>query len=414
MLQAKVMGILEKWNKYIYSPELEGRALSNPSILNIKKTGGRIDYIDYLRASAVLVMIFAHVLDAVLAPEYKKDDLYRFFNFMNGFVAPAFLFAAGASFTIVITKRKDDILNFRFPAFKQLWRVSQIFILGYLLHLPYKTAHQMETIMSEQQYLNFLRSDVLHVIAIGLFLSQLIFVIVRNEKKLFIIIFILALLTIAFTPFARAYNFESVFPVEIATYFNKNFNSIFPLFPWLSYIFFGSIIMFVIQKYSAEGKHDAVLTRLLYLGLAVIILASIPEFIGLKPNEAYNFWHTSSNIVGIKLGFVLLWMIFMRFLQTKFSYRMKYLKIFGQEPLFVYVFHLIIVYGSVLSTGLAHSLGRNHTRFEMFLIYLAVVIVSLIFTLVWSRIKKFSLLFARIILFSILIYFFHYFTTKLF
>jgi len=87
---------------------------------NQNKQKDRIEYIDFLRASAVVLMIFAHVLDATLSPEFKKDNLYRLMNFINGFVAPAFLFAAGASFTIIITKRKNDIINFQKPFFKQL------------------------------------------------------------------------------------------------------------------------------------------------------------------------------------------------------------------------------------------------------------------------------------------------------
>jgi uncharacterized membrane protein len=414
MLLDNILRVLEKWGLSFFRISPQTSSASKEIKFQPGKPGGRIDFIDFLRASAVILMIFAHVLDAVLAVEYKHNQLYNFFNFMNGFVAPAFLFTAGASFTIIITKRKNDILNFRWPAFKQLWKVFQLFALGYLLHLPYKTLHQMQTIMTIEQYRSFLRIDVLHIIAVGLLISQVVFVIVRNEKKLFIVTMILALISIAVTPFARSFDFANIFPVGIATYFNKNFNSIFPLFPWISYIFFGSMIMFVVMKYSAEGKLEDIFKKLFFGCSILILLAAIPEFMGLKPNDKYNFWHTSPNIVCIKLGFVLIYMIGMWFFQKRFNYRMKILKIFGQESLFVYVFHLIIVYGSVLSTGLAQSIGRSKNVWEMFAVYFSVVLISLLFTMLWHRIKKFSLLFSRIIIFSTFIYFFYYFMTKLY
>ncbi len=311
MFPPKIMSMIEKLNEKIIFSDSSRRNKSLAIPIGNVRPGGRIDYIDYLRASAVMLMIFAHVLDAVLSPAYKKDDLYHFFNFMNGFVAPAFMFAAGASFTIVITKRRDDILNLRFPAFKQLWRVLQLFVLGYFLHVPFKTMHQMQTMMTETQYYNFLRSDVLHVIALGLLISQIVFIIVKKEKRLFIVTFLISLFAIAITPFARAYDFTQIVPIEVATFFNKNYNSIFPMFPWLAYIFFGSMIMYVILKYSAEGKHDYILKKFLYLSIILIVFAAIPEIIGYKPNDKYDFWHASPNIVCIKLGVVILYMVFM-------------------------------------------------------------------------------------------------------
>jgi hypothetical protein len=174
------------------------------------------------------------------------------------------------------------------------------------------------------------------------------------------------------------------------------------------------MIMYVILKYSEQGKLDYILKRIFYMGVVIILLASLPEFFGLKPNDKYNFWHTSPNIVCIKLGTVLIYMVFMWYVQTQYGYKMKVLKIFGQESLFVYVFHLVIVYGSALSTGLSLSVGRNCNRIEMFGVYFGVVILSFLVTMLWHKIKKFSLLFARIILFSTTIYFFYYFMTKLY
>jgi len=377
-----------------------------------KKQKDRIEYIDFLRASAVVLMIFAHVLDATLSPEFKKDNLYRLMNFINGFVAPAFLFAAGASFTIIITKRKNDIINFQKPFFKQLWRVIQLLAIGYFLHLPYKTLNQMKTIITRDEYINFVRSDILHVIAFGLLISLIVLIIFRKEKRFYLVIFIISLLTISLTPLFRNITFGDNLPIEIATFMNKQYNSIFPLFPWLAYLFIGSIVMYYIIKYSREGGIEDIFKKLFFLCIILISLSAIPELIGIQPSDKYNFWHTSVNIVCIKLCVVILYMLLMWKLENKYNYKMKIVKIFGKESLFVYVFHLIIVYGSIFSIGLNKSIGRNLDRVEMFLVFLGVVIVSLIATYIWNYIKNTSLLLTRILLFLFVGYFAYYFLTK--
>lgn len=376
------------------------------------KQKDRIEYIDFLRASAVVLMIFAHILDATLSPEYKRDDLYRLMNFINGFVAPAFLFAAGASFTIIITKRKNDIINFQKPFFKQLWRVIQLLAIGYFLHLPYKTLNQMNTIITRDEYINFIRSDILHVIALGLFISLLVLIIFREEKRFYLMIFIISLLTISLTPLVRSITFSDNIPIEIATFLNKQYKSIFPLFPWLAYLFIGSIVMHYILKYSKEGAIESIFKKLFFLCIILIFLSALPEIIGIQTNDKYNFWHTSVNIVCIKLCVVLLYMLLMWKLENKYNYKMKIIKIFGKESLFVYVFHLIIVYGSIYSIGLNKSIGRNLDRLEMFLVFFGVMIVSLIATYVWYYVKNTSLLLTRILLFFFVGYFAYYFLTK--
>jgi len=278
--------------------------------------------------------------------------------------------------------------------------------------LPYKTLNQMNTIITRDEYINFVRSDILHVIALGLFISLLVLTIFREEKRFYLMIFIISLLTISLTPLFRSITFSDNIPIEVATFLNKQYKSIFPLFPWLAYLFIGSIVMYYILKYSKEGAIESIFKKLFFLCIILIFLSALPEIIGIQTNDKYNFWHTSVNIVCIKLCVVLLYMLLMWKLENKYNYKMKIIKIFGKESLFVYVFHLIIVYGSIYSIGLNKSIGRNLDRLEMFLVFLGVMIVSLIATYVWYNIKNTSLLLTRILLFFFVGYFAYYFLTK--
>jgi len=58
-------------------------------------TSKRIDYIDLLRGWAVIVMIETHAFNATLTPAIKSDWFFGYIAFINGLVAPSFLFASG-------------------------------------------------------------------------------------------------------------------------------------------------------------------------------------------------------------------------------------------------------------------------------------------------------------------------------
>ena len=54
----------------------------------------RIEYIDLLRGWAVIVMIQTHVFNAVLRPEITTTASFQWLKFVDGLVAPSFLFAS--------------------------------------------------------------------------------------------------------------------------------------------------------------------------------------------------------------------------------------------------------------------------------------------------------------------------------
>jgi uncharacterized membrane protein len=96
----------------------------------------RLLALDWLRGAAVLVMVECHVFNAVIAPRYREAGWFVFLNWLNGFVAPAFLMVSGGVIGINLQKRWEDVLTFG-KAWSRLWRrIGQIFIVAYLLHLP--------------------------------------------------------------------------------------------------------------------------------------------------------------------------------------------------------------------------------------------------------------------------------------
>jgi hypothetical protein len=98
--------------------------------------GPRLQFIDLLRGWAGIVMIEVHVFNGMIRPELRHTGWFNLLNFVNGLVAPSFLFCAGAGFWIAIERKWDDFTRLRPPAWAFLRRLFYILVAAYFLHLP--------------------------------------------------------------------------------------------------------------------------------------------------------------------------------------------------------------------------------------------------------------------------------------
>ena len=86
----------------------------------------RYIFIDLLRGWAILIMIEVHVFNAFLLPELKQTNWFDVLTFINGLVAPAFLFVSGFAFAVSSGSKLDDMRKLKYPFWKKLWRYFSI------------------------------------------------------------------------------------------------------------------------------------------------------------------------------------------------------------------------------------------------------------------------------------------------
>src|SRR5512136_1729999 len=92
----------------------------------------RYGFIDLLRGFALVVMIETHVSNAYLPLALKKGSEFFFWlAFLNGLVAPTFLFATGFSLMLQSKRQWDDWLHFRAPFWIQMRRLGFITLVAY-------------------------------------------------------------------------------------------------------------------------------------------------------------------------------------------------------------------------------------------------------------------------------------------
>lgn len=340
-------------------------------------------------------MIETHMINATVLPELRDTGLFAVINFINGLVAPSFLFASGMAYAVTTRRKIGSYLSFGFPLFQQLGRLLLVLVIGYGLHLPrfhyYRIAHEV----TPDEWLVFFQSDVLQCIAVCLLLLQILLLVLRTERRLYLTAGALACGILFVTPLLWGYDFLAIFPAPIAAYMNGLHHSLFPLFPWAVFLFAGAIAGYLFAEgRDAAGESGAVkfpalaVRRFLLAGGGLVLLAfPLMALSGVYPT--YNFWRFSPSFVVMRIGIVLLLCALMYLYETRRGVAASSpVTLMGRESLLVYAVHLLLIYGKF--AGFNFRKWVNHTYGYGEVLLWTVMLVLLMYGLawVWERIKK--------------------------
>lgn len=305
----------------------------------------RIVFIDLLRGWAALVMIEVHVFNAFLIPDLKQTSWFEILNFINGLVAPTFLFVAGMVFVVVSERKLEEFRSFGTAFRKQLGRIGMIWVIGYALHLP---VFSFTTIVNvtESGWNSFYQSDILHCIALGLLLLFAGRILVRSENVFSILVFTAGLAAVFAAPFLEAGDVVLSLHPSLRAYVDGRL-SLFPVIPWLGFILWGGVTGMMYLRMSAVGAEERFARVVTWAGIVMAVI-SIPSLFGMslfpdgfgRQNDPLFFL--------LRCGLVLLllmacrWWVGMR--KTESSFLIEA----GRETLLVYVGHLQILYATVM------------------------------------------------------------------
>ena len=200
-----------------------------------------------------------------------------------------------------------------------------------------------------------------------LFLTFL-YVLTKNNKQLAIIAFILSNIILILAPFSLAIDWYEILPIPLASFFSMKKGTIFPLLPFTAYLLFGTFIGHLIHKQQATKRTFYIATKLLLVGAAYIILGVIIKY--WSYHGGFVFFKSitgidiSSGSIPISLNFARIgfamaaisasaWIcyFFDKINSTKWRKFENIIGIFSKRSLFIYVIHLIIIYGSPVTPG---------------------------------------------------------------
>ncbi len=197
----------------------------------------RLAWIDLFRGLAVLVMIETHVLNTFLATAVRAEGWFSVLNYINGLVAPSFLFIAGFVQGMERGATPEKPVNFA----RRARQLLGLILIAYALHFPWTELGQHRW---DAAWRVGSQVDVLQCIAASL---GMLLGVTWLAQKLggrrgpwiwgmgLTVLLALAVFT---APFALEWN---GLPIPLQAWVNRSTGSWFPLFSWAGFVFFGAL-----------------------------------------------------------------------------------------------------------------------------------------------------------------------------
>lgn len=348
-----------------------------------KNSQHRVIYLDLLRLFAIIMMLQGHTIQVLLADECRDMEsfIYSTWYFLRGFTAPVFMFTAGVVFTYLIS-RNEFSLTSNPRIIKGIGRGLSLILIGYLLRYPTFNVFGFSDVTKEQ-WLIFFSVDALHLIGFGILLIILIEWISSLLKISNIFLFSIgAFIIFIISPVVNSIEWNKFLSIPFAAYFTFERGSIFPLFPFLQYVFIGAIIGSLIRKYPNLYRKK---TSIILVSLAGLLLVAGSQMIFfITSDDTINYYSQSL----VRIGAVLILNSMFALISIWLVSFPKPLMSLAKNSLVIYIIHIVILYGSPWSLGLYHLIGKS---FSIFLTILSTLIMITLMTLISLRIDKFRM-----------------------
>jgi uncharacterized membrane protein len=343
----------------------------------------RLLFIDIFRGFSVLFMIEAHVSNSTILDSIHQTQTFHYLDLFHGCISASFIFIAGFAFALTLEKKWDEFLGGSKVFFLQIRRLLFVLALGYWLHVPYWSFSKMMH-LNENDLLRFLRADVLMCIAISLLISLLLTVVIRNKKILVYILAVLGITIVFVTPPLYLIDARKYLPLWMAEYVNNQYRSLFPLFSWSAYSFLGTFFGYLYLKLKQSGKERILFVVMGISGVIMVIAGFALFYVPWSYYTYIDVARASPRHFMMRLGMVFFLLTMTWLYEQKRKPEKSLMSILGQESLFIYGFHLLIVYGSQFTPhNLAADVGQTLTYLPSFALTALVIIICSAIALTW-------------------------------
>ncbi len=366
---------------------------------------GRHEFLDLYRGLIVLFMLQGHVFRALVDPAAWSAEAFRLHELFHGITAPGFLFSAGFTFAIATQRRWEQFLFF--PAKQQsgwspiflrrVWRAVLIIFVGYALHVPFLSLTKTLSDSSDAQLQEFLAFNVLQCIGLTLLFLRLLLVTLRSERSFLFTAAGTTIVIVMTTPLMWSENVQQFFSPAVAMALNGLSGSYFPLFPNAAFLLAGVLISWQFLCSAQQSNEQQFIVWLLVAGLAAIGSGFLFDALPFSLYPKLDFWTTSPNFFLMKLGGLavllsLLWLFENRVAHPSAHdfWIPRWLVTVGVESLFVYVAHLIVLYGWAAQPFLNMEAfwGEKLSAIESFFAFVALTCLMVAAALGWHGLKK--------------------------
>ena len=357
---------------------------------------GRLVFIDLLRGWATLVMIEVHVFNAFLIPGLKESGWFSVLNYINGWVAPSFLFVAGFVFVIAAERKMEDFRTFGRAFWRQIGRIALIWAVGYALHLPFFSFTRTVNETTQSGWMQFYQSDILHCIAAGLMIVFVGRVLIKRDETYQRFLVLTGLVFVLAAPLLWGIDFATYVPAWFAAYLNGEHYSLFPIFPWLGFLIFGSVTAVGYKRARASDQEQQFLRLVGFISAGLIILGTLLSSLSIGVPFASAAVRVDPLFFAARLGIVELLVLLCWYYAEQRKTNKSFVLDVGRESLVVYTAHLLVIYGQYWNAeSLAYGYGGTFSPLECSVATLGLMVLMIVGAKAWGSMKRRSLPVAR-------------------
>ena len=342
-------------------------------------------------------MIETHVVNALLRQDFKDQSFFKALTFVNGLVAPSFLFCAGFALAITFQRKWIDYVALRKPLWRYIFRLTFILVVGYSLHLPFFSLTRLRSIADGHLWIPFFQVDILQTIAVTLLILVLLAIVIRRQKLFIGTASFIAIVLIFTAPVVRAMDLSEL-PIWFRSYLTPQFKSQFPIFPWSAFLIGGTILGYWFLLAKEIGRQKNYITNITILAISAIVLSLVAEALPITIYPNHDFWRASPEFFFVRFGLVLLIMISLWWYEQKRMVRVSSVfALFGRESLLVYVVHLLIVYGYTYEWSFVRYFGPTMNYYGCFVLFIGLSAAMYLMAIVWHWLKGWNMKVAKIV-----------------
>lgn len=342
---------------------------------------------DLLRGLVIIIMIEVHVFNAFLIPELRQTGWFSVLNFINGLVAPSFLFVSGFAFQVSSGSKLEEMRKFGKAFWKKIQRIFQIIVIGYALHLPFFSFSRFLNEGDSPLVQNFFAIDILQCIGFGLLYLFLFRLLIKSNKVYHYFLIVSLIVILILSPFLWKIDFNQYVHPSIGNYFNTLHGSLFPIFPWINFLLAGAIFAKYFVDARGRNEEEKFIKISTVAGIITLLAGHLffaglffPQFTSISPNPIFYFE---------RLGYIFILFSICWIVDKKFDVKKSFVLDASRESLLIYWLHLVVIFGMFWNgKSLANLIGMTMNIVEavgatIFLIGLMIIAAKF-----WGWIKK--------------------------
>ncbi len=349
----------------------------------------RLLFVDLMRGIALIVMIEVHVVNSLMHPGQRGVPGFGLVDFVNGLVAPSFLFISGFAFLWAVQRKLTALRAQRSPFWTTLARIGLIWLLGYLLHIPSFSLTAWRQATTAEQWQHFFSIDILQCIACGLLLIFILRLLIKGDRIFLGAVTVLGCATVLPAAWIYQVDILRILPFPLAAYLTPVGFTTFPLLPWFGFMAAGVLVAWFFLQAQARGTTVPFTQGLLLAGIMVamlglLLLVYLKDRLGLIVDERPHILFFTA-----RLGWVLILLGLCFFLCRGRERLSPRIVCAGQETLMVYFIHLQILYQPVWAGKSLVVLAAQRFSFAASLVIaVAFMVLMLLLAQRWHAWKR--------------------------